>query len=393
MLIETLKHSLIITGFVFAMMLLIEYLNILSKGQWEKKLVKNQLGQWLLASFLGVTPGCLGAYATTSLYIHRTISFGALTGAMVATCGDEAFVMLAMFPKQALIIFATLFILGIITSIITDFIFKNHFTLSNKHLDQHPTVHNEHCVSFSRSEIITQWKKCSPQRGWLTLFLIIFIISILSGQFAPKHPATDHTTDIIESYNHSEEHTNSHTEVDTKDAEIHSEHIISPEQINHADMHGTSDNWIHITLLLSGLIGLFIIISVPDHFLEEHLWNHIAKVHIWRIFLWTFGALLIVNILIGHTNTATIINENHLPLLLTACLLGIIPESGPHLIFVTLFAEGAAPFSILLASSIAQDGHGMLPLLAHSRRAFLGVKAINILIALIVGLIGYFMGW
>jgi hypothetical protein len=59
--------------------------------------------------------------------------------------------------------------------------------------------------------------------------------------------------------------------------------------------------------------------------------------------------------------------------LLIACLVGLIPESGPHLIFVTLFAQGVVPFSVLLASSVVQDGHGMLPMLAHSRREFLQI--------------------
>ena len=35
-----------------------------------------------------------------------------------------------------------------------------------------------------------------------------------------------------------------------------------------------------------------------------------------------------------------------------ACLLGLIPESGPHLIFVAMFAEGIIPISTLPASSI-----------------------------------------
>ncbi|MCK4348834.1 MAG: hypothetical protein KAW47_09485, partial [Thermoplasmatales archaeon] len=50
--------------------------------------------------------------------------------------------------------------------------------------------------------------------------------------------------------------------------------------------------------------------------------------------------------------------------LLIASLIAIIPEFGPHLVFVTMFAKGLIPFSVLLASSIVQDGHGMLPLLS-----------------------------
>jgi len=72
-------------------------------------------------------------------------------------------------------------------------------------------------------------------------------------------------------------------------------------------------------------------------------------------------------------------------MMILAMLIGIIPESGPHLIFVTLFSQGAIPFSVLLASSIVQDGHGMLPLLAESRKHFIYVKLINIGVGTIIG--------
>jgi hypothetical protein len=85
--------------------------------------------------------------------------------------------------------------------------------------------------------------------------------------------------------------------------------------------------------------------------------------------------------------------DNMYILLIIAVLIGIIPESGPHLIFVTLFASGTIPFSILLASSIVQDGHGMLPLLAESKKGFFTVKAINIIFGMIVGIIGLLLGF
>ncbi|MDD5230861.1 MAG: putative manganese transporter, partial [Candidatus Marinimicrobia bacterium] len=86
-------------------------------------------------------------------------------------------------------------------------------------------------------------------------------------------------------------------------------------------------------------------------------------------------------------------SETRLLILVIACLVGLIPESGPHLIFVTMFARGLAPFSVLLASSIVQDGHGMLPLLAHSRRDFIRVKLINFGFGLLIGLIGLWLGF
>jgi len=86
-------------------------------------------------------------------------------------------------------------------------------------------------------------------------------------------------------------------------------------------------------------------------------------------------------------------HENQFIVLLVACLIGLIPESGPHLLFLTLFVEGAIPFSTSLASSIVQDGHGTLPLLAESRGYFVKVKAINFVVGLMVGVVGYASHW
>jgi hypothetical protein len=71
--------------------------------------------------------------------------------------------------------------------------------------------------------------------------------------------------------------------------------------------------------------------------------------------------------------------------LASAAVIGIIPESGPHMVFVTMYAKGLIPFAVLLASSISQDGHGTLPLLAVSTRAFIWLKLINVVTALLIG--------
>jgi hypothetical protein len=104
-----------------------------------------------------------------------------------------------------------------------------------------------------------------------------------------------------------------------------------------------------------------------------------------RVFLWTFAALTLSGPLEKFLNLGAFGHASHWILLLMACAVGLIPESGPHLIFVTLYAQHSLPFGILLASSIVQDGHGMLPMLAHSKRAFVAVKAINFVLGLVVG--------
>jgi hypothetical protein len=86
------------------------------------------------------------------------------------------------------------------------------------------------------------------------------------------------------------------------------------------------------------------------------------------------------------------LSDRPMTLILAAALIGLIPQSGPHLMFVNLFAQGLAPFSVLLTSSIVQDGHACLPLLAHSRRDFLIVKGIKLVIGLALGLTFYLFG-
>lgn len=70
---------------------------------------------------------------------------------------------------------------------------------------------------------------------------------------------------------------------------------------------------------------------------------------------------------------------------LLAIFLAIIPESGPHMIFVMLCAKGMIPFSILLASSIVQDGHGMLPLLSYTIKDSMLIKLFNLVFGIVIG--------
>ena len=127
-----------------------------------------------------------------------------------------------------------------------------------------------------------------------------------------------------------------------------------------------------------------------EHFLQSHLWEHVIKHHFLSVFLWTFGVLLCLKILYLFVDVDSLIGQSHWALwglMLLAVLIGFIPESGPHLIFVVMFMNGTIPFSILLVSSIVQDGHGALPLLAQSRKNFLLMKALNMLVGLIVGVL------
>ena len=132
--IDILRNSVLITGLVVVMMMMIESLNIESRGMLFKGLRKTKVGQVVVAALLGSVPGCMGGFATVSLYTHRLFSFGALVAMMIASSGDEAFVMLAMIPDKALVIFAALFVIAVIAGVVVDRIYdRTHKAHCDKH--------------------------------------------------------------------------------------------------------------------------------------------------------------------------------------------------------------------------------------------------------------------
>ena len=72
--------------------------------------------------------------------------------------------------------------------------------------------------------------------------------------------------------------------------------------------------------------------------------------------------------------------------LLIAVLVGIIPDVAPQFIFVFMFSESLIPFSVLLASSMVQNGHGLIPLLSYSVKDTITIKTFNVIFGLATGL-------
>jgi len=327
--VPTLKQTLMITVFVLFMMVVIDYVNVQTKNLWAEKMQKSPMLQIIVAALLGITPGCLGAFTVVSLYTHRMMGLAGLVTVMIATSGDEAFVMFALFPGKALLLNFVLLVIAIATGWIVQ-----RFTRNNKYDSSHGFIIHEHenCRCFVKGTIIPQLKNLSFERAVLLLFTVLFIILL--------------STDIIGS---------------------------------------SAWDWKKITFFSGSVFLLFVFATVPEHFLKEHLYHHIIKKHLLRIFLWTWGVFIALHFIQTNALLNNLVQDNTYILLLIAVLIGIMPESGPHLLFVTLFSQNLLPFSILLANSIVQDGHGMLPLLAESRKDFIKVKAINMLVGFLVG--------
>ncbi|MCX7958871.1 MAG: selenocysteine protein, partial [Deltaproteobacteria bacterium] len=265
---------------------------------------------------------------------------GALFSAMIATAGDEELFMFALFPQKAIILLSITFAIAVVSGFLIDRIIPilKIRTCEECELSE---IHNEdeHFHYFEIKETIEILRNMTLARFLLLLLLIGSVI------FFTIHLLTE--------------------------SEIHSEQII---------------------LIIVNLIATFVIITVPEHYLNEHIWNHIAKRHLIKIFVITFTVLLAIELLDRFADLKTIVTEHPNLVYLSAILIGIIPQSGPHLIFVMMYAKGIIPFGVLLVNTIVQDGHGLLPLIPHSLRDSLLIKMFKIVISGIILIVLYFTG-
>lgn len=343
MLVHILEHSLLnailISGLVVVMMIMIESLNIESHGGFFSGMAKSKVGGVLVGSILGIIPGCLGGFATVSLYTHGLLSFGALVAMMIATAGDEAFVMLATVPEDALRIFAILFAISVAAGVLTDLFVKDRIKLNCR---DNYEVHDADRKTDIRGPRHPGWRRITMFAG-ITLFLVALVLGWLG-----------------------------HDESG------------SAEEVE-AGLNLLDEQWMNIFFAVLSTVVLVILVVGSDHFVEEHLWKHVIAGHLPKVFAWTFGMLVAMGLLLECVDIKDWISDNTVLMILLATAVGIIPESGPHLIFVTLYASGIVPLPVLMASCISQDGHASLPLLAESKGSFLKAKLVNCAVALIAG--------
>ncbi len=334
------------------MMLMIEYVNIHSHGKWFSKLRQNHFGQVVLGAGLGIIPGCMGGFAAVSMYSHKLLSFGALIAMMIASSGDEAFVMLAMIPKEALLLMVVLFLVAILAGWFVDRFAKPNKE-SHEGCEEGYQIHEEDEKKESDDKpSLRNMRHASAERIALLLGVILFIVALAFGMFEHGH-----------------------------------------EEVAHTQLNIFDEYWLNLIFAIVSLFVVWFIATTSDHIVKEHLWEHIIRTPFLSIFLWTFGALLVIQVGLHYFDLEQLISNNIPWMILLAVLVGIIPESGPHLLFVTLFATGTVPFSVLLASSISQDGHASLPLLAESKRSFAKAKIVNAIVAALFGYLCYFVGF
>jgi hypothetical protein len=351
--LHILQNAAFITCLVMTLMLLVEYVNATARARSLLLLKRSAFGQLLAAALLGMIPGCVGGFAVVALFTRGVASFGALVAAMVAAMGDEAFVMYASFPLKALALQGILLALALAAGGAANLLWGKKpapaylpasAAANHHHHHHHYRYHCEKSASGGQGQAS---RRVTFRRVLLAVGLLLFMAATASGV------------------------------------------------LGHAHGHGGLLGERHINLLFLAVAAaaLVVVVRADGQLLERHLWRHVVKKHFVRILLWTLGSLVLVAVLNRYVEAQAWVRGNLLYMYAAAMLIGLVPASGPHLVFVLLFAQGNLPFSVLLANTIMQDGHAGIPLLANSRRSFIRMKAAKAAIAAVAAACGMIFGF
>lgn len=326
-----LEETLVVTGFVLIIMLLVEYTSTLGWFQRLRPARRPGALQVFTAALLGLIPGCFGTFAVVTLHVHGRLSFGALLACAICTTGDEGFVIMAVEPWVAFSLNLLLLVTGSLAGVLVDW-----YLGQSKELEpcNEMVVHrNERPRPFHLNNLILNLKAFEPVRMVLAFSCILFFGLLLQGKLGHWHQSV-------------------------------------------------------LLIIGLGLVGLMVLIAIleaPLHFLKGHFLHHIVKKHAPRLALWTFGSFGCLSLLHQYADLQSLVRDNPVGMLLLASLVGLLPESGPHLIFFGLYLSDQLPMAVLFASSLIQDGHGLLPLLSESPRVFFRLKLVSLGIGLILG--------
>ncbi len=342
---DILSESIVITVIVILLMMVIEFVHIRTKGKWISLMDKKPFWQILLSALLGVTPGCVGVFAVVSMYTHNVVGFGALLAACIASFGDEAFFMLSLMPGKAALTGGILFVTAIAAGWVYNRI-RPFQSTSDIHQMEHLVLHEDACGHDHPHK--EHGKRLWIYRLLLMFLLILFILGLCLG--------------------------------------VIGEH----EEGESGGLSG--ENLVFVLIAASVLL---MTCFTDTHFIKEHLWEHILKKHLLKIFLWTFGILALLGLLTTYVDLETLCahNSGKILMMLMAIAIGLIPQSGPHFAVIYLFMDGIVPFSTLLANCLMQEGHGGIPLMAESPKSFVRLKVIKGILALAVGISGVALGF
>ena len=373
-------------------------------------LERNPLWGPAIGAVLGVSPGCAGAILVMPLFARRSVSYGTVIAALVATMGDSSWVIMAADPEMAAVLHGILFLTGLVTGYAVDLLrvrpglpelpelsvptaaLAGVSTGSTARVSTGSTagvstgstagvstgstarVSTGSTARFATARVSTDRLGAGVRvgpRGTLSVAMrvpvdlgpLVFWVLVLTG-FVVAFPTAFQ--------------------------------MVDPAVLT--GLAGGVDPY--LTLGLAGTATAAVVFAVgkgklaDDSIETVDTWPHQPFSSVLRhgahevsfVVVWVavaYVAWACVHVLTGF-------DGSQLPVLgiagvLVGALVGLIPGCAVQIVFTGLFVNGIVPLPTLLANALSQDGDALLPLLALDRRSALVATCITTVPGLVVG--------
>ena len=368
-----------VSAFVAVTVLLFSYVQYRTGGALVERLESNERAQPLVGAAMGLTPGCGGAIVMMPLYVRGTVSFGTVVATLIATAGDAAFVIIALAPKAALYAYGIAFVAAIASGYAIDRFgvgvgrvdaavrqidptATDGGTVAAKGVGTGPhdydgSAPDSCCATHEparESAVLTPLSHAAHVVWWVAAAaaLVLGLTYLFAG--APEVPlALDFSFE------------GAFTVVGIAGTTLSlylyfvGRRYLGDGHVGRAreSFADTYDTLVHAAMETS-----FVTVWVLAAYL-----------------LYEFGVVLLGVDIGGLAAAAGVLAP------VAGALVGLIPGCGPQIVLAGVYAEGAIPFSALVANAISQDGDALFPLLAVDKTAAVVASVYTTIPALVVG--------
>lgn len=334
---------LAVTVFVAATLALVFWVEKTFSFSFGEVMRNNLAWQPVIASLLGVLPGCGGAIIVATQFTKGYASFGAFISVLVATMGDAAFLLIAREPTTFLLVMTISVIAGTITGMIVDRLHGRDF-LAVSHQGQGVEMPD-------RSKAPKGF--FSDLNGVEWIWYILVSIGLVAGVLLAFQYEPD---EFLGSFG-AHEPTLWFGFIGALLSLIMWAFSRKPQNAIGADSREGQSLAIR-TLKDTNFVTGWVVISF--------VLFELAVV---------FGGLEISEMFKGWA----------MILPMVAILIGFIPGCGPQIVVTSLYLGGAIPFSALISNAIANDGDALFPALALAPRAAIYATLYSAVPALFIG--------
>jgi hypothetical protein len=320
----------------------ISYLHLNDKS--EHKAFK----EIVIASFMGILPGCGGAIVVMTQYVRGQMSFGAVAAVLTSTMGDAAFLLLAAEPITGAGIVLLCFFVGITSGTIINQIHGADFL-------RHTT--KETASQESATDVTSTISNYVKYQGvmWQWFMIPGAIIGLLIAG-----------------------------------------------QINITEFLGINDNVIQYLGAIITLAFILLWSLTNEVTTYESIVSEDKKIQQNKVFQkialdtnfvtsWVVVAFLVFELIMlyGNFQLDGLFKQLGATIPLIGVIVGMIPGCGPQIVTTSLYLSGAIPLSAQIGNAISNDGDALFPAIALSPKVALIATLYSSVPALVTAY-GYF---